>query len=130
MLVISRRKGERISIGSDIEIVVTDVTRKGVRLGIVAPKATQVVRGEVRDAVEQANKAAANSHFGTTDPLATDLALGSDVNALAAMGVSAMTLGDGAEADPASTTSRGAATTDEATGSLPGARVGQDAEPT
>lgn len=65
MLIISRRVGERICIGEGIEVVVTEVTRKGVRLGIAAPTETPILRGEVRDAIEQANRAAAGS---TLDP--------------------------------------------------------------
>lgn len=61
MLVISRRVGERITIGEGIEVVVTEVTRKGVRLGIKAPHETLILRGEVRDAIEQANRAAAET---------------------------------------------------------------------
>lgn len=61
MLVISRRVGERITIGEGIEVVVTEVTRKGVRLGIKAPQETLILRGEVRDAIEQANRAAAET---------------------------------------------------------------------
>lgn len=47
MLVLSRRKGERIRIGTDIEIVVTDVVGDRVRLGIVAPLHVPVHREEV-----------------------------------------------------------------------------------
>jgi carbon storage regulator len=63
MLVISRRVGERITIGEGIEVVITEVTRKGVRLGIKAPKDTLILRGEVRDAIEQANRAAAETEL-------------------------------------------------------------------
>ncbi len=61
MLVISRRKGQRITIGDDIEIVVTAVHKSGVKLGIVAPRGFTVLRGEVRDAIFSANLAAARS---------------------------------------------------------------------
>jgi carbon storage regulator len=61
MLINSRRVGERICIGEGIEVVVTEVTRKGVRLGINAPSETVILRGEVRDSIEQANRAAASS---------------------------------------------------------------------
>jgi len=61
MLIITRRKGQRIAIGHDIEIVITDITRSGVKIGIVAPTSLTVLRGEVKDAVEQANREAAGS---------------------------------------------------------------------
>jgi carbon storage regulator len=72
MLVISRRVGERITIGEGIEVVVTEVTRKGVRLGIRAPNDTLILRGEVRDAIEDANRAAAETDLAPD--LATELA--------------------------------------------------------
>lgn len=59
MLVISRRKGQRVMIGEDIEIVVTEVHRSGVKLGIRAPRGLTVLRGEVRESIELANRQAA-----------------------------------------------------------------------
>ena len=63
MLIITRRKGQRIVLGHDIEIVITDISRSGVKIGIVAPNTTTILRGEVRDAVEQANRDALESSF-------------------------------------------------------------------
>jgi carbon storage regulator len=61
MLVISRRKGQRVSIGDEIELVVTEVHRSSVKLGIRAPRGLTVLRGEVRDSIEEANRSAAQS---------------------------------------------------------------------
>jgi carbon storage regulator len=61
MLVISRRKGQRVSIGEEIELVITEVHRSSVKLGIVAPRGLTVLRGEIRDSIEAANRAAASS---------------------------------------------------------------------
>src|SRR5690349_22257900 len=61
MLVISRRKGQRVSIGEEIELVVTEVHRSSVKLGIVAPRGLTVLRGEIRDSIEEANRLAASS---------------------------------------------------------------------
>jgi carbon storage regulator len=58
MLIIRRRIGERIVIGSDIEIVVTEVTSRGVRFGVKAPRGLNVIRGEVHDAIAAATTAA------------------------------------------------------------------------
>ena len=63
MLIITRRKGQRIVLGHDIEIVITDISRSGVKIGIVAPNTTTILRGEVRDAVVQANRDALESSF-------------------------------------------------------------------
>ncbi len=61
MLIITRRKGQRIALGHDIEIVITDITRSGVKIGVVAPTSLTILRGEVKEAVEQANREAAGS---------------------------------------------------------------------
>ncbi|MBM4377072.1 MAG: carbon storage regulator [Deltaproteobacteria bacterium] len=58
MLIIRRRVGERIVIGSNIEVTVASATKKMVRLAIQAPKGIPVLRGEVHDAVVAANVAA------------------------------------------------------------------------
>ena len=61
MLVISRRKGQRIVIGNELEIVVTGLSRSMVRLGIAAPNHTPVFRGEVWDSICEANRDAAST---------------------------------------------------------------------
>jgi carbon storage regulator len=48
MLVIRRRAGESILIGPDIEIEILDAGPNRVKLGIAAPRSTQVVRKEVK----------------------------------------------------------------------------------
>lgn len=69
MLVISRRKGQRVSIGEDIELVVTEVHRSSVKLGIRAPRGLTVLRGEVRDSIEEANRSAAATSIESTEAL-------------------------------------------------------------
>ncbi len=63
MLIVTRRKGQRIVLGNDIEIVITDISRSGVKIGIVAPSSLTILRGEVKDAVEQANRESLESSF-------------------------------------------------------------------
>ena len=63
MLIITRRKGQRICLGHDIELVITDISRSGVKIGVIAPASLTILRGEVRDAVEQANRDAASGDF-------------------------------------------------------------------
>jgi carbon storage regulator len=60
MLMISRRVGDRIVIGDDVEIVVTEIHRSTVKLGVKGPRGVMILRGEVHDAVEAANRAASN----------------------------------------------------------------------
>ena len=48
MLILSRREGESICIGNDVEVVILDRNKYGqVRVGINAPKDISVVRGEL-----------------------------------------------------------------------------------
>ncbi len=61
MLVVTRRKGQRIIIGNDIEVVVSGISGSTVRLAIVAPRSIPVLRGEVYEAVLEQNRAAAQS---------------------------------------------------------------------
>jgi carbon storage regulator len=70
MLVISRRKGQRVSIGEEIELVVTEVHRSSVKLGIRAPRGLTVLRGEIRDSIEEANRLAAESSVEDAGALA------------------------------------------------------------
>ena len=53
MLVLSRCKGESIMIGEDIEVVLIDIHRGKVRLGINAPKSVPVHRREVYKAIQR-----------------------------------------------------------------------------
>lgn len=47
MLVISRRRGERIQIGPDIEIMVTKVAEGVARIAIKAPDNVRITRDEL-----------------------------------------------------------------------------------
>lgn len=51
MLVLSRTTDESIMIGDDIEVIVIDVRRNRVRLGISAPRSVPVNRKEVHEAL-------------------------------------------------------------------------------
>jgi carbon storage regulator len=58
VFIVARRKGQKIVIGDDIEIVVTELSRTTVKLGISAPKPYSILRGEIRENVAQANREA------------------------------------------------------------------------
>jgi carbon storage regulator len=47
MLILSRRKGQSILIGDDIEVIVTKVHRSSVKIAVRAPKHLTVMRAEV-----------------------------------------------------------------------------------
>ena len=61
MLVLSRRVGEKLLIGDDIEVVILDSRGDGVRIGINAPKSVKIHRAEVVEAVKEANESAVKS---------------------------------------------------------------------
>jgi len=58
MLTLTRRKGERIQIGTDIQVKVLAISRGRVRLGIEAPRDLAVHRGELIDRVMEENQRA------------------------------------------------------------------------
>ncbi|GLC87829.1 carbon storage regulator CsrA [Lysinibacillus piscis] len=58
MLVLSRKKGESIIIGDQIEVKILAVEGEQVKLGIVAPKSVKVHRSEVFEAIQEQNKEA------------------------------------------------------------------------
>jgi carbon storage regulator len=49
MLVLSRKLGERIHVGDDIEVVVLRIKGGTIRLGIKAPRTAKVVRDDARN---------------------------------------------------------------------------------
>lgn len=59
MLVLSRKPGEAIRIGDDIEVSVVEVRGDTVRIGIDAPRSVPVFRRELIDQVQSANVDAA-----------------------------------------------------------------------
>lgn len=63
MLVLSRKIGEIITIGSSVKITVIGYSRGVVRLGIEAPKSIQVHRKEVYDKIIELNKQAAKTEI-------------------------------------------------------------------
>ncbi|MDZ5711480.1 carbon storage regulator CsrA [Jeotgalibacillus haloalkalitolerans] len=61
MLVLTRKTGEAIRIGDDIEITVLSVQGDQVKLGIDAPKHVDIHRKEIFLAIQQENEAANNT---------------------------------------------------------------------
>jgi carbon storage regulator len=59
MLVLSRKTGQKIHIGSDIVITVVDISKKFTRIGIDAPEHVCILRGEVKEQIEFENQLAA-----------------------------------------------------------------------
>ena len=59
MLVLSRKPGERIHIGSDVTITVVEISGRLVRIGVEAPHHVNIMRAELREQVEHENITAA-----------------------------------------------------------------------
>jgi len=53
MLVITRRAGEGVLIGQDIELQVIELSGSRVKLGIAAPRSFHILRKEIRIAAEE-----------------------------------------------------------------------------
>lgn len=60
MLIITRKKGESIMIGDDIEITVSKIDDGSVKIGIEAPRNVNILRKELYEEVEKENKEAVN----------------------------------------------------------------------
>lgn len=63
MLVLSRKIGEVITVGSSVKITVLSFDRGVVRLGIEAPKSIPVHRKEVHDKIIDMNRQAARTEL-------------------------------------------------------------------
>ena len=59
MLVLTRRVGERILLGEEIQVTVVSVRGEQVRLGIEAPAEVSICRSELVERVKEENAAAA-----------------------------------------------------------------------
>ncbi|MGE5479409.1 MAG: carbon storage regulator CsrA [Chloroflexota bacterium] len=64
MLVLSRKVGEVITIGSSVTVTVLSYDRGIVRIGIEAPKSVPVHRKEIHDKIVSINRIAARTELG------------------------------------------------------------------
>ena len=60
MLIITRKKGESIMIGDDIEITISKIDDGSVKIGIEAPRNVNILRKELYEEVEKENMEAVN----------------------------------------------------------------------
>jgi len=67
MLVLARKEDESIIIGKDIKITIVSVEKGVVKLGIDAPSNILILREELKNAVENANKEAVNTQNSDID---------------------------------------------------------------
>jgi carbon storage regulator len=73
MLVLTRKIGEKILIGDDIELTILDIRGDGIRVGIDAPRGIKIQRDEVVRAVEAANREALQQTGATDEQLLASL---------------------------------------------------------
>ena len=67
MLALSRKTGESIVIGNDIEITVLEIRGDQVKLGINAPKSVPIYRKEIYVQIQEANKEAVKGSIKPED---------------------------------------------------------------
>ncbi len=61
MLILTRRKDQKIIIDERIEVAIVDIKGDQVKLGIDAPKDVTVFRSEVFQAIQEENRVAASA---------------------------------------------------------------------
>ena len=67
MLVFTRKKGESLIIGNEIEVTILNLGTGSVKVGITAPQHISVHRHEVFEAIKRENLAASKSQIPTAD---------------------------------------------------------------
>ncbi len=72
MLVLSRKKNERIVIGENIVITVVEIRGDRVRLGIEAPQEVPIHRSEVHDAIQLEQSGSLDPNRSTSVPATED----------------------------------------------------------
>ncbi len=60
MLILGRKEEQEIYLGNDIKIKIVDITGGLAKIGIDAPKDVLVLRGELKDKIENSNKEASS----------------------------------------------------------------------
>ena len=60
MLALSRKRGESLIIGNNVEVTILDIKNEQVKIGISAPREVPIYRKEVWLQIQEANKAAAS----------------------------------------------------------------------
>jgi carbon storage regulator len=73
VLTLTRKVGETIRIGDEIQIVVKEIRKNQVRIGIVAPRNVKIFREEVYVNIVTENEDAATAELSDLDDVEIDL---------------------------------------------------------
>jgi carbon storage regulator len=76
MLVLTRKVGDGILIGTDTLIKIVEIKGGGVRIGIEAPENKKIYRQEVYERIIEENREAANWNMADLDTLSENLISG------------------------------------------------------
>jgi carbon storage regulator len=63
MLVLSRKSGERVLVGEDVEVVVLEIEGDRVKLGFTAPRYVPICRAEIHQELADSLTACAGTAF-------------------------------------------------------------------
>ena len=74
MLILSRKKDEKLMIGNEIEVQIVKIGKDSVRIGIKAPGNVSVHRYEVYESIREANLAPTKSQLPTQEVIQESLA--------------------------------------------------------
>ena len=86
MLVLTRKAGESIVIGSQVRITVLEMQGRQIRLGIDAPPEIPVHRGEVYERIKEENKPGRHGWQGRAQGFEHCLERGGEVRRILALG--------------------------------------------
>ncbi|CUU69361.1 carbon storage regulator [Campylobacter hyointestinalis] len=69
MLILTRKNGEAVQIGADIEIKIIESSKNSVKIGIEAPKSILILRSELVNEVAISNQKASATGKNSLDEL-------------------------------------------------------------
>ncbi len=73
MLVLTRKIGQSIKIGDNIEVKIVAIDGDQVKIGIVAPKEVEIYRNEIYESIQKENNIAANTPIDILNKLTKNI---------------------------------------------------------
>jgi carbon storage regulator len=81
MLILTRRVGETLKVGNDVDVTVLGVKGNQIRIGIKAPKTVAVHREEIFDRIQREAELAARANRSRSAPGSNDAEATGEVTA-------------------------------------------------